>query len=102
MKKSRIASPVPRTESPRHHLPLGNLLVDTKTELLELALRSGVKVFTITLEEDRTAQALLLTRMAISTQMGCGRLNGMPRIKWWRSIRVPIGAKSTSPVPCRQ
>jgi len=34
---------------------LVDLLVDTKTELLELALRSGLKVFTAMLEEDRTA-----------------------------------------------
>ena len=55
MKKSRIASPVPHTDSPRRHLPLVDLLVDTKAELLELALRSGLKVFTTMLEEDRTA-----------------------------------------------
>jgi transposase-like protein len=55
MKKSRIASPVPLTESPQRHLPLVDLLVDTKTELLELALRSGLKVFTTMLEEDRAA-----------------------------------------------
>jgi hypothetical protein len=40
MKKSRIASPVPHAESALRHLPLVDLLVDTKTELLELALRS--------------------------------------------------------------
>jgi transposase-like protein len=34
---------------------LVDLLVDTKTELLELALRSGLKVFTQMLEEDRLA-----------------------------------------------
>lgn len=55
MKKSRIASPVPDPESSLRHLPLVDLLVDTKTELLELALRSGLKVFTTMLEEDRTA-----------------------------------------------
>jgi transposase-like protein len=55
MKKSRIASPVLHTESSLRHLPLVDLLVDTKTELLELALRSGLKVFTTMLEEDRTA-----------------------------------------------
>src|ERR671913_2350809 len=53
--KSRIAAPVPQTESPLRHLPLVDLLVDTKTELLELALRSGLKVVTTMLEEDRTA-----------------------------------------------
>ena len=55
MKKSRIAAPVSHVESPLRHLPLVDLLVDTKTELLELALRSGLKVFTAMLEEDRTA-----------------------------------------------
>ena len=44
--KYRIASLVPQGESPLRHLPLVDLLVDTKTELLELALRSGLKVFT--------------------------------------------------------
>src|SRR5947209_2922566 len=53
--KSRIASLVPQAESPVRHLPLVDLLVDTKTELLELVLRSGLKVFTTMLEEDRTA-----------------------------------------------
>src|SRR3989454_6320470 len=53
--KSRIAPPVPQAESPLRHLPLVDLLVDTKTELLELALRSGLKVFSAMLEEDRTA-----------------------------------------------
>ena len=33
-----------------------DLLVDTKTELLELALRSGLRVFTATLEEDRSQE----------------------------------------------
>jgi putative transposase len=53
--KSRIAPSVPQAESPLRHLPLVDLLVDTKTELVELALRSGLKVFTAMLEEDRTA-----------------------------------------------
>ncbi len=53
--KSRIAPSVPQAKSPLRHLPLVDLLVDTKTELLELALRSGLKVFTAMLEEDRTA-----------------------------------------------
>src|SRR5438093_11960039 len=53
--KARIAPPVPQAESPLRHLPLVDLLVDTKTELVELALRSGLKVFTAMLEEDRTA-----------------------------------------------
>ena len=40
MKKSCIASPVPHRESSLRHLPLVDLLVDAKTDLLELALRS--------------------------------------------------------------
>src|SRR5512134_3775064 len=53
--KSRIASLVPQVESPLRHLPFVDLLVDTRTALLELALRSGLKVFTAMLEEDRAA-----------------------------------------------
>ena len=49
--------PFPKSESPLRHLPFVDLLVDTKTELLELALRSGLKVFTAMLEEDSTASA---------------------------------------------
>ncbi|OFV90820.1 MAG: hypothetical protein A3G76_06410 [Acidobacteria bacterium RIFCSPLOWO2_12_FULL_65_11] len=52
--KSRIAPVVPQAESLRH-LPLVDLLVDTRTELLELAQKSGMKVFLTMLEEDRTA-----------------------------------------------
>jgi len=54
-RESRIAPPVPQVESPLRHLPYVDLLVDTKTELLELALRSGLRVFATMLEEDRTA-----------------------------------------------
>jgi putative transposase len=41
--------------SAQRHLPLVDLLVDTRTELLELAVASGLKVLTTMLEEDRTA-----------------------------------------------
>ena len=53
--KSRIARSIPQDESLLRHLPLVDLLVDTRTELFELAMRSGLKVFTTMLEEDRTA-----------------------------------------------
>jgi putative transposase len=53
--KSRIARPIPQDDSPSRHLPLVDLLVDTRTELFELAMRSGLRVFTAMLEEDRTA-----------------------------------------------
>ena len=39
----------------QRHLPLVDLLVDTRAELMELAIASGLKVFTAMLEEDRTA-----------------------------------------------
>jgi len=59
--KSRIALTVPQVESRVRHLPLVDLLVDTRTELLELALRSGLKVFTAMLEEVGCAYQKLRT-----------------------------------------
>jgi putative transposase len=55
MKKSCTVVRPHQPDSPLRHLPLVDLLVDTRTELLELALRSGLRVFTAMLEEDRTA-----------------------------------------------
>ena len=43
--------------SSQRHLPLVDLLVDTRSELMELAVASGLKVLTTMLEEDRTAIA---------------------------------------------
>lgn len=54
MKKSRTVPHPGAVESPRH-LPLVDLLVDARTELFELAVRSGLKVLATMLEEDRTA-----------------------------------------------
>ena len=47
MKKSRIASPVPHPESSLRHLPLVDLLVDTKTELVGIGAALWTKVFTL-------------------------------------------------------
>src|SRR5712691_3434437 len=45
-----------QVDSPaQRHLPLVDLLVDTRAELMELAVASGLKVLTAMLEEDRTA-----------------------------------------------
>jgi len=52
MKKNHTVRPVPQAESPLRRLPLVDLLVDTRTELLELVTRSGLAHL---LEEDRTA-----------------------------------------------
>lgn len=54
-KKSRTVVPIPQDVPPRRHLPLVDLLVDARTELFELAVRAGLRVFAAMLEEDRTA-----------------------------------------------
>src|SRR5438874_13758481 len=44
-----------QVDSPaQRHLPLVDLLVDTRAELMELAVASGLKVLTTMLEADRT------------------------------------------------
>ncbi len=53
MKKSCTVAGPAAVESPRY-LPLVELLVDARTELFELAVRSGLKVLATMLEEDRT------------------------------------------------
>lgn len=56
MKKSRTIRPLAREESrTTRTLPLVDLLVETETELFDLAVRSGLKVLETMLEEDRTA-----------------------------------------------
>jgi putative transposase len=54
MKQSRTVARPAVVESPRH-LPLVDLLIDARSELFELAVRSGLKVLETMLEEDRTA-----------------------------------------------
>jgi transposase-like protein len=73
--KSRIVSPVPQPEAARR-LPLVDLLVDTRTELFELALRSGLRVFTTMLEEDRTA--ICGPRYSHQTDRQAGRAGTVP------------------------
>jgi hypothetical protein len=56
MKKSRTARPMAAVESPAvRTLPLVELLVDTRTGLFELMVRSGPRVLDAMLEVDRTA-----------------------------------------------
>ncbi len=55
MKKSRTVVRISQDPSPFRRLPLVDLLVDTRTELFELAVRAGLRVFTTMLEQDRTA-----------------------------------------------
>jgi len=55
-RESRIPDRSAQVESPaQRHLPLVDLLVDTRAELMELAVTSGLQVLTTMLEEDRTA-----------------------------------------------
>src|SRR2546428_12651837 len=55
-RESRTVDRVHQVDSPtQRHLPLVDLLIDTRTELMELAVASGLKVLTTMLEADRTA-----------------------------------------------
>src|SRR2546425_7661600 len=55
-RESRTVDRSYQVDSPtQRHLPLIDLLVDTRAELMELAVTSGLKVLTTMLEEDRTA-----------------------------------------------
>src|SRR5215831_5812559 len=55
-RESRTVDPSNQSDSPiQRHLPLVDLLIDTRAELLALAVASGLKVLTTMLEEDRTA-----------------------------------------------
>jgi putative transposase len=55
-RESRTVDPSHQVESPtQRHLPLVDLLIDTRAELMELAVASGLKVLTTMLEADRTA-----------------------------------------------
>jgi putative transposase len=55
-RESRTVDRSHQVESPtQRHLPLVDLLIDTRAELMELAVVSGLKVLTTMLEADRTA-----------------------------------------------
>ena len=54
-RESRTVDQSHQVESPtQRHLPLVDRLVDTRAELMELAIASGLQVLTTMLEEDRT------------------------------------------------
>src|SRR5450759_2594756 len=55
-RESRTVDRSDQVDSPsQRHLPLVDLLVDTRAELMELAVASGLKVLTTMLEADRSA-----------------------------------------------
>ena len=57
MKRKSCTVDRPRQVEPQtqRHLPLVDLLIDTRAELMELAVASGLKVLQQMLEDDRTA-----------------------------------------------
>ena len=55
MKKSVTVNPSHQGPLPQRTLPLVDLLVDTQTELWELAVRAGLRVLEAMMEEDRAA-----------------------------------------------
>jgi hypothetical protein len=56
IRESRTVDRSHQVESPtQRHLPLVDLLVDTRAELMELAVASGLKVLATMLEADRIA-----------------------------------------------
>jgi putative transposase len=75
-RKSGTVVPVPQDQSPLRHLPLVDLLVDTRTELFELAMRAGLRVFTTMLEEDRIA--ICGPRYAHQPDRAVGRAGTVP------------------------
>ena len=54
-RESRTVGRSHQPESSQRHLPLVDLLVDTRAALFELAISSGLRVLTTMLEDDRTA-----------------------------------------------
>jgi putative transposase len=55
-RESRTVDRARQVDSPtQRHLPLVDLLIDTRAELMELAVASGLKVLNTMLEADRTA-----------------------------------------------
>lgn len=56
---SRRCQPSAETRPAQRHRPLVNLLIDTRAELMELVVTSGLKVLDAMLEEDRTVKGAL-------------------------------------------
>ena len=65
-----------QVDSGQRHLPLVDLLVDTRAELMELAIASGLRVLTTMLEADRTA--ICGPRYAHQTERDASRAGTVP------------------------
>jgi hypothetical protein len=80
MKKSPTVVRPSAVESPRH-LPLVGVIIEARTELFELAVRSVLQVLAAMLEEDRTAlcgPAVLISLVVVITsysEQGSSRPN---------------------------
>ena len=105
MKKSRTPRPCPVVESPATRtLPLVDLLVDTRTELVELMVRSGLRVLDAMLEEDRTA--LCGPRYAHDPTRGASRAGTVASEVVLGGRKVACGGRGSAPTatrcPCRR
>lgn len=68
--KSRTVARAVQVDSPQRYLPLIDVLVDARTELMELAVTSGLQVLQAMLEEDRTASAGLTYQHQVGRAVG--------------------------------
>jgi hypothetical protein len=100
-RESRTGDQPRQVDSSRtdRHLPLVDLLVDTRTELFELAVRSGLKVLEAMLEEDRTA--LCGPRYAHRAEREASRAGTVPSEVMLGGRKVPCSAPASGPTDAR-
>jgi transposase-like protein len=100
-----VASNPPRSEAiaEQRHLPLVDLLIDTRAELLELVVRSGLKVLETMLEEDRTAVCGARYAHRAEREVGRAGTTSSPVVLGGRkvSIRRPRVRGAAGEVPLR-
>ena len=88
-RESRTVGRSHQPESSQRHLPLVDLLVDTRAALFELAISSGLRVLTTMLEDDRTA--LCGTRYQHQSERMASRAGTVPPAKsCWVAARWPF------------
>jgi hypothetical protein len=98
MKESRTVRRPAVVECPRH-LPLVDLLVDARSELFELAVRSGLKVLETMLEEDRTL--LCGPRYAHMAERRASRAGTVSSGSCWAAGRSPCAGRGCAPAARR-
>ena len=91
-------------KSESRHLPLVDLLIDTRAELTELVVRSGMKVLEAMLEEDRVA--VCGPRYAHQVEREAGRAGSTTSavVLGGRKTRsaVPVSALGSRRCRCRR